>query len=343
MLETLIQASQNTTTKVPRSVSYWIKISALGIIPILMSYAVGSYIRFYFEKSGGVIGTHIGGFVTTLVIFLVSLFLAGLCIEKKWILSVIAAAVSILCVGQFYTAGAYQWLIMMGIFLIIVLFGFLTARREMETALKIRFVRVFNAITSRTIFGLSLIAALAIFGASTTKPLDANNILFPRSLFEVSGPMISKILQPILGTDVDISLTLEQFAVKGVEDAVEKSTDLRLKRGMTPEIKAQLVETFIGQFQKTIETSLGVSIQKKQKLGTAIYDGLLKKFNGLDANTKKSIVLFFSVLFVIAIQTLSLIARIVLIPIAFVIYEILVLCKFVTTTFQNEYKERLNL
>lgn len=338
------QSSQEIKREEKPTRSYfYIKAIALGVITVGMAFFTGSFLKKTFEQGMSSYQATLIPLLISVLLFLMFYFFVTLSVDKKWFVSLVGFFSGVIITLCMQSLGSYQLLITGGVFTILLILGGLMGRREIDSSLKVRFVKILNTVVSRGMFGLAICIAFLIYQSSISQPLTENNILFPRSVFEGMVPVVSQIIKPILG-DVDLSLTLNQLADKGVASAIASAPNSgAIQRSMTPEVRVTFVENYIKQVQTTFKNSLGVTIQPNQKMSEALYTGLLAKFNNLDAPAKKGISIFFSVIFLLGIQVVSWLVRLIMIPIAFILYEIGILSKFIIVSFKKEDKEAIKL
>jgi hypothetical protein len=280
--------------------------------------------------------------VVSIVGFLVFFFLTVLFVHKKWMVSLVAFLSGVIIMLYVYWLDQSVMLIAGGVLSLLLLGAALGGRREAEASVKIRFIRILHIVVSRSMFGIVLCATFLVYISSIAHPLDENNILFPKSVFVSMSPAVSQLVKPVFG-DIDLSLTLGEMAQKGVDTTIANTTNTIVKQSLTPELRATFVQQYVKQIQDAFKKSLGINISTNQKLSDALYDGLLQKFNTLPDASKRGIILFFSIVFLIGVQAVSWIARLAIIPIAFVLYEIGIATKFVKMTFKNQNKEMITL
>ncbi|MFA7201805.1 MAG: hypothetical protein WC099_02335 [Candidatus Paceibacterota bacterium] len=325
--------------KITRSYFY-LKAIILGVITIGMSFFVGSFLQKAFGQGMASYSIALVPLLISTLFFLMFYFLVTLTVDKKWFVSLVGFISGIVITVCIYTTDAlYEFLIVGGVLVVLLILGGLAGQREMKASLKIRFVKILNAVVSRGMLGIAVCVAFLVYQTAVSQPLTDDNILLPRSLFEGMIPVASQALKPILG-DIDLSLTLNQLADKGVTNAIAGTPNSgAIQRSMTPEMRVLFVEKYIEQIQTTFKNSLGITVQPNQKMSEALYTGFLSKFNSLDISTKQGIAGFLSVLFLLGIQIISWVLRLIMIPIAFILYEIGIISKFITVTFKKEDKE----
>ena len=321
---------------------WYAKAGGLSVLVLAMAFFTGSFLQKLFAQYPIPYETVWVPLVVSVFIFLLFLFFAVLAIHRGWLLAgleFVSGAIITLCV---YPVHPIPVLITGGLMTLLLITAGLSGRREINASVKIRFVRILQIVISRGMFGIALLVSLLVYTTSLAHPLDKTNILLPESVFTNVSPALSQLIKPVLG-DVDLSLTLSEMAGKGVDAAIENSTDRTLKRTITPQLRDMFIQKYVEQIQTTFKNSLGVNVSPNQKLSDALYNGLLSKFNTLPDASKRGIVLFFSVVFLFGIQAASWIMRIILIPIAFLLYEIGVMTKFFKVTFKSESKEIITL
>ncbi len=328
--------------KITRSYFY-LKAIVLGIITLVMAFFTGSFLQKTFGQLTVSYSVTLIPLAISILFFLMFFFFVVLSVDKKWFVALIGFLSGSIITACIYRSGAYELLIIGGVLILLFIYGGIIGRREAEAALKIRFVKILNSVVSRGMFGLALCVAFLVYQASISQPLTENSILFPKTMFDGMVPIASQLIKPVLG-DVDLSLTLNQLADKGVTSAIANTPNSGIiQRSMTPELRIKYMDAYVKQIQSTFEKSLGITIQPNEKLSEALYAGLLTKFNSLNPPTKRGISLFFSVLFLFGVQIFSWVLRLIMIPIAFLFYEIGILSKFVTVTFKKEDKESIVL
>ncbi len=338
------QSSQEILHEEKQTRSYfYIKAIALSVITLGMAFFTGSFLQKAFGQGMASYSTALIPLLVSTLVFLMFFFFVTLSVDKKWFVSLVGALSGVIITLCLYRAGAYELLIVGGALTLLLIFGGLAGRREVEASLKIRFVKILNSVVSRGMFGLALCVAFLVYQTSVSQPLTENNILFPRSVFEGMIPVASQVIKPVLG-DIDLSLTLNQLADKGIASAIAGAPNSgAIQRSMTPEVRISFVQKYIEQIQATFKSSFGITIQPNQKMSEALYSGLLLKFNSLGDATKRGIAAFFSVVFLLGIQIISWILRLIMIPIAFILYEIGIISKFITVSFKKEDKESIKL
>lgn len=328
--------------KITRSYFY-LKAIVLGIITLVMAFFTGSFLQKTFGQLTVSYSVTLIPLAISILFFLMFFFFVVLSVDKKWFVALIGFLSGGIITACIYRSGAYELLIIGGILILLFIYGGIIGRREADAALKIRFVKILNSVVSRGMFGLALCVAFLVYQASISQPLTENSILFPKTMFDSMVPIASQLIKPVLG-DVDLSLTLNQLADKGVTSAIANTPNSGIiQRSMTPELRIKYMDAYVKQIQGTFEKSLGITIQPNEKLSEALYAGLLTKFNSLNPPTKRGISLFFSVLFLFGVQIFSWVLRLIMIPIAFLFYEIGIISKFVTVTFKKEDKESIVL
>ena len=328
--------------KITRSYFY-VKAIALGIITLVMAFFTGSFLQKTFGQLTVSYVTTLIPLIVSTLFFLICFFLVVLSVHKKWFVSLVGFFSGAIITACVYRPESYELLIIGGVLTLLLIYGGVMGRREADAALKIRFVKILNSVVSRGMFGLAICVAFLVYQASISQPLTENNILFSKSMFDGMVPLASQLIKPVLG-DVDLSLTLNQIADKGVTNAIASTPNSgAIQRSMTPELRIKYVDAYVKQVQSTFENSLGITIQPNEKLSAALYSGLLTKFNSLNPPTKRGISLFFSALFLFGLQVFSWVLRLIMIPIAFLLYEIGILSKFIVVTFKKEDKESIVL
>ncbi|MCL5012272.1 MAG: hypothetical protein M1320_02515 [Patescibacteria group bacterium] len=321
---------------------WYVKAGSLSVITLVMAFFTGSFLQKMFMQYPIPYDSLWVPLIISVLVFLIFLFLATLSIQKKWFLAIIALLSGVIITLCILSSDTVPTLIVGGVLTILLITAVLFGRREVESSLKIRFVRVLHAVVARSMLGIALMASFLVYTASLAHPLDDTNILFPKSVFTSMTPAVSQLIKPVFG-DIDLSLTVSEMAGKGVDSMVENSVDRTLKRSITPQIRDLFIQKYIEQIQTTFKNSLGVSITPNEKLSDALYTGLLKKFNSLPDATKRGVALFFSVVFLLGVQAAAWVARIVMIPIAFLLYEIGLTTKFFKTSFKAADKELITL
>ncbi len=342
MFETQLEGSMEPSPLTKKILSSW-KAVTLALITIAAAGALGFVLHYYFYSGSESLGGYAALFVISAIIFFSFLFFLAIAINNKWALGASALAVSIAAVYPFYVQVGMSIAIAGGVFFLFILLAVLEGNREVKKSLSIRFIKILSLVTSRALLGFAILLAVVFFNVSMTKPLDGNNLLFPRSLFDAASPLFSKVASPLFGGTVDLSMTLEQVAGQQVDSAVANSGNRLLERSMTPQLRQEFIDKAVAQLQTSFQSFMGVPIQANEVLATAVYDGLLHKFNTLDEPTRSSVSMFLSVIFVLAVGALSFIIRLVLIPIAFLFYELFLFTKFFTVSFKNESKEVITL
>ena len=110
-----------------------------------------------------------------------------------------------------------------------------------------------------------------------------------------------------------------------------------------PAQRQQLIDTYVTEMQNGFYNMFGVEIDETKPLSDALYDALLYKFNTADPGIKSTALLILAILFILSIQALAIVIRIVLIPVAFLVYEILLRTKFAHIVYENATKEIVTL
>lgn len=325
-----------------KTFSYW-KGSVLSVISVCAAFAIGSFAKMYFAIIPHSFGGNSAWFYAAVAVFLIFYSIATLSIERMSLLMGMAFVSAVGIAREFYIPGNYP--ITLGSVLLILLFmyGTFIVRRMVDDSLQVHFMYMSASLMGRLTFAAGIFFAFVFFLDISSKPLDENNIIMPRALFESAIPVMSKVLAPIVGSDIKLDNTIRQIAENGVDEAIRASGDRSLKQNITAQARTQMVEGAIAQMQQQFKVSLGEDISPDDRLSIVVYNGLLGRFNALAPETRQSVALLLSLAFVFVFQGMSFIGRIIVIPLAFLVYEGLLLAKFVTVTYEHKSKEYIRV
>lgn len=321
----------------------WGKHLVFICIQMISGLFLGKYLYEYFHVSAT--DTHISpvAMLVWFCIFLISFFLGIISIRNRKALILLVLLPGLSVIGSFLIGGSSAGTIIGGILFILFLsLAVIGGRWEVASSIRIRFARTGSSIIGKTMLAFAILIAFVFFNVFSSQPLGEDNIFLPKSIFSDLTPTISKAFTPVFG-DVDTSLTLREAAEKAVDAAIEESTDRTIRYATPDVIRTQLINQSVIEFQNRIEETLGVRIDPDKKISDAIYEALLSKFNSLNESSRNITLIILSIVIALVIQTSSIIFRIVIIPISFVIYEILLFVKFIKTTFEGRDKEWITL
>jgi hypothetical protein len=321
--------------------SYW-KAASLAAVAAASAYGVGYAVCQYFYVSSSVSPSYFGAFSAALAVLLIAFFLSVLFINRKALLIAESLLIMLAMGVSFIGAFSIRPLIGAGVMLLLLVWGALAGRREIEASIKIRFIRTLGVVVSKATLGLAILLAAMFYDVFLTKPLDEHNILFPRQLFESSQGIVSKLLSPVMG-NIDTSLSTRSMAEYSVDQAINEDRAVKRAVAQDPGLRQQFIDKSVGEIQKNFESIFGAKIDPTQKISVALYDALIGKFNAMTPEQRSGIVLGMAVLFAFAVQAASVVLRLLLIPIAFVIYEICIMARFAKVSFENENKEVITL
>lgn len=316
-----------------RRTTYLAKIGVLIILTLGSAFVLGQYVSYSFYQNIFSIPDIAIPLGITLVVFLTFFFFSILFIRRKDLLALIAGGSCAAIVVSFINL--FDIPLLIGTLLCLALFFFTVyeTKAEIGSRIKIRFIYLLNGVTAKVIFAITILLASLFYGAFITKPLDENNFLMPRSVFKKTIPLTQNILNGAIGS-VDFDKSLTQMA----EDRVNE-----VSAGIPAGSKKQLVETTAAGLEESFKSILKIDISRTKPLSDALYDGFLEKFNTADQTTKSWILIVFMIIFVFSIQALTIVVRIVLIPVAFLLYELLLRIKFAHIVYENASKEIVTL
>ena len=340
-LETNLSPEQKQARKT--RLLLWGKHLVFIILQTVAGLFLGKYLYEYFHI--GATNAQISPFVVLawFCVFLTVFFLGILSIRNRKALALLVLLPGLSVLGAFLLGGASGGIVVGGIlFLILLSLAAIAGRWEITSSIRIRFARTGSSIIGKTMLSFALLIAFVFFNVFSSQPLDADNAFLPKSIFTDLTPTVSKAFTPLFG-DIDTSLTLREAAQKAVDAAIQESTDRTIRYATPDVIRTQLINQSVIEFQNRIEETLGVRIDPDKKISDAIYEALLLKFNSLNESSRNITLLIISLVIALVIQTSSIIFRIVIIPIAFVLYEILILVKFLRSTFEGRDKEWITL
>ncbi len=340
-LETNLSPQQKQARKT--RLLLWGKHLVFIILQTIAGLFLGRYLYEYFHA--GVANSQVSPFVVLgwFSVFLVVFLLGIISIRNRKALTLLVFLPGLSVIGSFLLGGASGGMVVGGmLFLLFLSLAVIGGRWEIVTSVRVRFARTSSSIIGKTMLSFAILIAFVFFNVFSSQPLGEDNAFLPKSIFEDLTPTVSKAFTPLFG-DIDTSLTLREAAEKAVDAAIEESSD-RTIRFATPDlIRTQLINQSVIEFQNRIEESLGVRIDPDKKISEAIYEAFLSKFNSLNESSRNITLLIISVVIALVIQTSSIIFRIVIIPIAFVLYEMLLIIKFFKTTFESRDKEWITL
>ncbi len=340
-LETNLSPQQKQARKT--RLLLWGKHLVFIIIQTIAGLFLGRYLYEYFHL--GAADAHVSFFVVLawFCVFLIVFFLGILSIQNKKALALLVFLPGLSVLGSFLLGGAWGGMVVGGIlFLACLSLAVVLGRWEVISSLRIRFVRTGSSIIGTTMLSFAILIAFVFFNVFSSQPLGEDNVFLPKSVFEGLTPTVSKAFTPLFG-DIDTSLTLREAAERAVDAAIEESPDRTIRYATPDLIRTQLINQSVIEFQNRIEESLGVRIDPDKKISDAIYEALLLKFNSLNESSRNITLLIISVVIALVIQTSSILFRIVIIPLAFVMYEILLLIRFFRVTFESRDKEWITL
>lgn len=323
-----------------------VELSKMGILIVLTvgsAFVLGQYLSYSFFKNFFSVVTIAIPLVISFAVFLTFFFHTVLFVQKKGILLMVAILSGVALAVNFFSFTNTPILIGIILCVLLLVYAAYTTKRELEARIKVQFIRGLNSITTKVVLAVAILLALAFYGTLTTQKLDENNIFLPRSVFSALIPIVQGPLQGILG-NIDVTQSVRQIAEQKVDEAITQQVGSEEKGFVPATIRKQLVATYIEELQKGFSGIVGgESVNPDQPLTDAIYDGLLEKFNTMDPTIKSWTLLGLVVLFIFSIQALAIVIRIVLIPVAFIVYELLLRTKFAHIVYENASKEIVTL
>jgi hypothetical protein len=324
----------------------WIYVKSFVLIAFVLGSAlfVGSFLAKLFLSGVLLDSALLLPFVIATVFFLVFLFLLVFLTRAHiWLVYATALASALLIMLPLRNMSGVKEVAIVGCMLLVLcVWSVWNGWRESNASIKIRFVKAFRAVMSGSMWGIILLSSFLVYQSSILHPGEAYNILFPKSVFESAIPIGESLFKPVLG-DIDFSLTLRQIAAKGIDSTTENVLGFNIQKSLTPELRDALIQKYITQAQDTFKQTIGITISPDQKISDAVYDGLLTQFNGLAPETQKGIVGFFTILFLMGLRVVAWLLGIIMIPIAFILYEIAILTGFATRSFTQEPKEHIGI
>lgn len=329
--------------KEPKELWVYVKILALAALVLVGAFFVGSFLARLFLTQAIPDNSVLLPLSVATILFLVFLFLLVFLVNAHvWIVYATAFISAVLIILPLQNTGGTEILLMGLVLAVLFMWSVWGGRRESDASLKIRFIKTFRAIMSGSMWGIVLLVSFLVYQSSLARPADAYNILFPKSVFDGITPAAESLLKPVLG-DVDFSLTLREMAGKGIDSTVQTALGISVQKSLTPELRDALIQRYIDQAQETFQKTLGITVSPDQKISDAIYQGLLTQFNKLAPQTQRGIVAFFTVMFLFGLRMVAWLLGIIMIPIAFIFYEIAILTGFATRSFTQEPKEHIGI
>lgn len=321
---------------------YLSKIGVLIVLTLGSAFLLGQYLSYSFYQNLLSLPDIAIPLVISFAAFLTFFFHSVLFVQKKGPLVLIAVGSCAAIVVNFFSFTHVPLLIGIGACFLLFLYAAYSTKTEMRTRIKIQFVHALNSTTTKIILAIAILLATTFYGTFTTRELDENNFLLPRSVFVKMVPVVQKSMQSLFG-NIDFQKSLRQIAEEKVQEAIIEQAGAEQAALVPASTRRQLVGTYMQELQNSFESLFGVELQDSVPLVDSLYDGLLKKFNQSNQDIKSVILLILAVLFVFSIQMLAVVVRIVLIPIAFLVYEILLRTKFAHIVYENTSKEVITL
>jgi hypothetical protein len=322
-----------------RHTAYLVKTGVLFVLTLGAAIILGQYLSYSFYENVFSIPDIALPAVITFAVFLTFFFHSVLFIQKKSVLSLLAICSTAAIVVSFFSlADAYVVVGTLGC-LLFMLFAVYETKSEISTRIKIRFVHALNSVTTKVILAIAILLGATLYSTFTTRNLDEDNFLFPRPAFEQVISWSQGPLKTILG-DVDFSKSLRQIAEQKVDETIAAQAG---GAAVPAGARQQLVNQYVAELQKSFLGITGTALDENQPLSKTLYDGLLHRVNTADAGTKSVILGVLVVLFIFSIQLLSILVRIALIPIAYLVYELLLRTHFAHIVYENASKEVVTL
>ena len=331
--------SQNEQSK--RNI-YLAKVGVLIILTFGSAFLLGQYLSYSFYQNVLSLPTIAVPLVTTFAVFLTFFFHSVLFVRKKNLLALMAIG-SWACIAvNFFDLANPPLLVGIALCLLLFLYTAFSVKNELQTHIKIRFVYSLNNVTTKIVLAIAILLAATLYGTFASKELDENNFLLPKSVFVKVVPVLQTALRNVLG-DIDFNKPLRQTAEEQVDKAIVEQVGEGKASFVPPAQRQQLIDTYVTEMQNGFYNMFGVEIDETKPLSDALYDALLYKFNTADPGIKSTALLILAILFILSIQALAIVIRIVLIPVAFLVYEILLRTKFAHIVYENATKEIVTL
>ncbi len=325
-----------------RRISYEIKAGVLFIITLGAAFILGQYLSYSFYQNVFSLPQIAIPLVITFAVFITFFFLSVLLIQSRKLLTAMAVLSCISMVSSFFSLTQVPFVLGTVICLILFIYVVFEIKSEINTRIKIRFVHALNSVTTKVIFAVAVLLASVFYGMFMTRSLDENNFLMPRSVFRKSIPLVQGVAQSAIG-NIDFNKSMRQIARDKVDELIIQQFGAAQAAQVPTSTRNELVQSATEELSSNFEGLLGIRPDENKPLIDAVYDGLLNKFNSTDPVRKSWILLGLAVLFVFSMQALSIFVRIALIPIAFVIYELLLRTKFAHIVYENVSKETVTI
>ncbi len=325
-----------------KRVSYLIKVGVLIILTLGSAFLLGQYLSYSFNENVFSLPDIAIPLVISFAVFLTFFFHSVLFVEKKALLVLIAIGSSVAIAIKFFSFGNVYLFVGFGVCLLLFLHAVYSTRAELRTRIKIRFVHALNSVTTKVVLAIAVLLASALYGTFLTRDLDENNFLLPRSVFTRIIPIAQNSVKNLVG-DIDFQKSLRQIAEQKVDEAILQQVGPE-QAPLVPEAsRRQLIETYMQELRVAFEGMFGVQLNETAPLADSLYDGLLTKFNTAESGVKSTILLILAILFVFSMQIITILVRIVLIPVAYAVYELLLRTKFAHIVYENTSKEIVTL
>jgi len=320
----------------------YLKASILALVTTIFAFGSGFFVKNFIQKAD-FDRNFIVALIGCVILFLVLIALEVVFISRKGFLAFSLLLNSVgLCAGFFNNPNQYLLFIYsLIVSLVIIFIGGFSARRLLDDSLKISFFKVASLCIKFGALALSATIAILFFTFFSSKPLDENNLIMSRDLFQKIVAVTLGPLSEIFG-GVNVSKSLRETAIYMVENQLQKDSK-SFGGGILPAQKQAIIDKSIADLQSRLSSFLGLQVSVDEKLSQAIYNSLLKKVDSLPLNAKKKIFVLSAAAIFLVLSILFSIIRPIIVIVAFLFYEILIALNFGVVVYETRSKESVVL